>query len=198
MKKEQIYEKIDSLYTKDEKSKNFVLHLIRSYLPIDKIEKVWDKPTDLKKFKCAITGAKLISIGEIFEGIHSEEFKANFSANLKKQFETGEPMLADVVKGRILGYQGKETNTYMCEEAIGELFNWVSTKILQGDGKINWTMRQMQAKQFLGKFDKFGDDETKKQVNRIKQVVNKPATAKLSDNDVLQALKNKLEASEKK
>ena len=196
MEKEKIYEKIESLYTKDEKSKNFVLHLVRSYLPVNKAEKVWEKPTDLKKFKCAITGDKLISVAEVYEGIHSEEFKANFSTKLKESFETGVPVVNEITKGRIMGWQGKDTNTYMCSEAISQLYNWVSTKILQGDGKINWTVRNMQAEEFLGKFDKFGDDETKKQVNRIKQVVNKPATAKLGDNDVLQALKDKVSASE--
>jgi len=202
MKENKTFEKLEKLYAKDEKSKNFVLHLVRAYLPIDKVTKIFDKPADLSKFKCALTGEKLISIAEVFEGMQSEEFQKDFMNDLKIVIdESGnqvkqDPAILKITNGRILGWTGKDTNTFLCQDAVQELFNWVATKMLQGDGKINWTIRSMQGKQFLSKFDKDKNPETRKQVNRIKQVVNKPATAKLGDMDILQSLKAKLEAQE--
>jgi hypothetical protein len=202
MEPNKIFDKLETLYKKDEKSKNFVLHLVRAYLPLDKVDKVWEKPADLSKFKCALTNDKLISVAEIFEGMQTDEFKENFIKDLKIQVksdgELAEPAILKITKGRILGWTGKDTNTFLCQDAVGQLFNWVSTKVLQGDGKINWTIRSMQGKEFLKKFDNDKSSETRKQVSRVKQVINKPATAKLGDMDVLQSLKDKLAAQEKK
>lgn len=48
MEKTDIIKKIDTLYASD-KSKNFVLHLVRAYLPVNKAKKVFFKPEDMKK-----------------------------------------------------------------------------------------------------------------------------------------------------
>jgi hypothetical protein len=198
----KIHEKLEKMY-KDNNSKNFVLHLIRSYLPIDKTSKVFMKPENIKKFKCSLTGSKLISIDEIFTIMKSEEYNDNFIQDLK--YNTGlqerpadyQPILLKLSNGRIMGFQGQDTTTYLCQEAVQCLFDWVTNKLLMGDGKINWTIRQMKADAFISNFNgpKFEDPETKKQVDRIKKVVKNPKKAKttLGDLDVLKALKAKLE-----
>jgi hypothetical protein len=193
MESNKIFEKLENLYKKDEKSKSFVLHLIRAYLPVDKCQKVFDiKAADAPKFKCALTNAKLISINEIFTGMQSEEFKSTFINDLKIQMdENGKqiptsPAILKITNGRILGWQGKDTNTYLCQDAVQELYNWVATKMLQGDGKINWTIRSMQPKQPQR-------TNHKSESTYVKQTV-KPATASLGDNDALQALKAKFDS----
>ncbi len=194
MESNKIFDKLENLYKKDEKSKSFVLHLIRAYLPVDKCQKVFEvKLADMPKFKCALTNDKLISVYEVLEGIQSEEFKNTFMNDLKIQFdENGKqvprtPAILKITEGRIIGWQGKDTNTYLCQEAIQELFNWVATKMLQGDGKINWTIRSMQPNQPKR------ENKTATANTYIKQTV-KPATASLGDNDALQALKAKFES----
>lgn len=194
MEQTKIYEKLENLYKKDEKSKSFVLHLIRAYLPVDKCQKVFEmKAVDAPKFKCALTNAKLICINEIFEGMQSEEFKSTFMNDLKIQMdENGKqiptsPAILKITNGRILGWQGKDTNTYLCQDAVQELYNWVATKILQGDGKINWTIRSMQPKQPKH------TNTSKPESTYVKQTI-KPATASLGDNDALQALKAKFDS----
>jgi len=203
MANSQIFEKLEKMY-KDEKSKNFVLHLIRSYLPLNKPGKVFEKPVNIKKFKCALTDSQLISIDELFEYIHTDEFSKNFFKGLKEFAGTisdngPRPERSDItalkefLKGRVQGWQGHETTTYLSQEAIEELYNWTATKILQGDGKINWTMRSMMPKNVF---------TPKKQVKRedspvqavIKQ--NKPAKESLGDFDALKNLKEKLQQSE--
>lgn len=194
----EIFNKLENLYNKDEKSKSFVLHLIRAYLPVDKCQKVFSiKAADVPKFKCALTNAKLISVCEVLEGIQSEEFKSTFMDSLKIQVDENgkqiphEPAILKVTQGKILGWQGKDTNTYLCQEAIQELYNWTATKMLQGDGKINWTIRSMQPQQPKR------DNKTSTKNAYVKQTV-KPATASLGDNDALQALKNKFKEQEVK
>jgi hypothetical protein len=196
----KIHEKLEKMYN-DGKSKNFVLHLIRSYLPVDKTTKVFTKPENMKKFKCSLTSASLISIDEIFQIIQSDEYNENFIQDLK--FNTGlqekpadyQPTLIKLSKGKIMGFQGQDTTTYLCQEAVQCLFDWVTSKILTGDGKINWTIRQMKTDAFTSKFDKFEDSETKKQVDRIKQITKNPkkAMTNLGDFEVLKSLKSKLE-----
>lgn len=199
METNKIFDKLEEMYKKDEKSKNFVLHLVRAYMPIDKITKVLEKPADLSKFKCALTSVKLISADEIFQGINTDEFKANFINDLKIVLdESGQqvkkdPAILKVTNGKLLGFTGKDTNTYMCNEACEQLLNWVSTKILQGDSKINWTVRSMQGKNQPKK-----KNTQRPQSSQTSQMVHKPATSSLGDFSVLQSLKDKLEKQENK
>ena len=201
---QKIITKLDELYA-NPKSKNFVLHLVRAYLPLSKPQKVFTKPADLKKFKCALTGHKMISVDEIFALMNGEEFKAGFIEDLKINVGIQEseaehvPLLVKLTKGRILGYQGEETSTYMCNDALSGLFQWVTGKLLSGDGKINWTIRQMKTDAFTSKFESFDDEQTKKNVSRIKKISQQPirAKTKLSDFGVLEQLKAKLEEAEK-
>lgn len=188
----KIHEKLDKMY-QDQKSKNFVLHLIRAYMPLNKVSKVFMKPEKLSKFKCALTGTKLISIDEIFEIMNSEEYHESFIDDLK--YNTGlqekpddyKPTLLKLSKGRLMGFQGRDTTTYLCQEAAQCLYDWVSNKIIQGDGKINWTLRQMQEDHF----NKANPFSKKKPKNKPRNQ-NKRAKTSLGDIDALKKLKEKL------
>jgi len=201
---QKIITNLDKLY-KDPKSKNFVLHLVRAYLPVNKAQKVFNKPENMKKFKCALTNHKMISVDELFAIMNGEEYKEGFVQDLKFNVglteapENYKPLMVQLAKNRIMGYQGEETSTYMCSEAINGLFNWVSNQLLMGDGKINWTIKQMKTDAFTSKFDGSSDPETKKQVSRIKKISRQPKRAKmtLGDLDVLSDLKKKMDAAAK-
>ena len=84
MTQEQIHASLDKML-ENPKAKNFLNHLVRSYLPINKVEKVWDKPTG--DFKCALTRESLISVQEILEGLKTEEFKENLMKQMKSMFD---------------------------------------------------------------------------------------------------------------
>lgn len=147
-KYKDLYEKIDKLY-QDKKSRNFVLHLIKSYMPLSNVHKVFVKPVDMKNFRCVITNNKLISVDEIFEIINSEEYKESFIDDLKYNIglqkdseDNKESSIVKFTDNRIIGYQGKSTTTYMCQVAIECLHEWVKIKILKGDKTINWTLNK--------------------------------------------------------
>lgn len=191
----EISDKLEKLY-KNEKSRNFVLHLIRAYLPLNKTQKVFITPDDLKKFKCSLTGAQLISVDGVFNTMNSEEYEKGFIDDLRyntgiaKKPEGYEPLMKRILKGRVLGYQGKNTSTYLSYEGATELFNWVTIKILQDDKKIIWTLNEI-AKKEGGPVR--NSIQSKGRTQR-KPPVTKPSITTLGDLDSLQQLKVKMES----
>ena len=81
MNQEEIHVSLDAMLA-NPKSKNFLNHLVRSYMPITNVEKVWETPKG--DFKCVLTKEQLFSSQDILEGIHTEEFKTQFMDNLKR------------------------------------------------------------------------------------------------------------------
>lgn len=202
MEKNRIHKKLDELF-ENPKSKNFLNHLIRSYLPIGKAVKVWDKPE--KKFRCVLTNAPLISIGEALEGMNTEQFKTDFNTHLKA-WVNGDPNaespMRKMLNGRVLGFTGDDTTTYMSQEAYQEFFNWVTLKMLSGDKHINWIIKDIIGKdQFVERAGHVAvDDEQKKTLSSIKKRMssNKRATTTLGDLSALQKLKAQFEQNENK
>lgn len=207
---EQLVKKLDELYS-NKKSKNFVLHLVRSYLPVNKPRKVFTKPEKMGNFKCALSGASLISVDEIFKLMKTEEYEESFMNDLK--FKAGLMLeggslpkdyvnpLEKMTEGKILGFHGEETSTYMSQPAITALLEWTINKTLSGDSKVNWTMRQMTSKTDDNKFKSFFDDINIPNSNKIRknksQSKPKRASTKLGDLEVLSKLKAKMEKEEK-
>ena len=139
MTQEQIHASLDKMLA-NPKSKNFLNHLVRSYLPITNVEKVWETPE--KDFKCVITRDQLFSAADILKGIQTEEFKVDFMNHLKSIFSEDkvESPMAKLIGEKKMGVTGKDTTTYMSYPAFQEFYNWVITKTLKGDKHINWLL----------------------------------------------------------
>lgn len=200
MSNEKFYKKLDELFD-DAKSKNFINHLVRSYLPVSKTEQVWDTPKG--KFRCVITNAPLISVEEALKGVESEQFRTDFMEHLKSwsnEENRVESPMKKMLKGRVLGFTGDNTNTYMSQEGFHIFYDWVVTKMLKGDKHINWLLNTIDRQDFITRAEAVADDvETKKAVERLKKSSNEGrATMKLGDLGVLQQLKEKMETSENK
>ena len=206
---QEIYDKIEEIYTsvdKDGKPKGkyFITHLINSYFPVDKGTKVFDKKE--VKMVCAITGTPLISVEEIWDGIHQDDFGKKMVQHMQKQFKLSEegtdkeiesPM-QEVLKGRVLAYQGKDTTTYLCTEAYQQLYNWLSTKILHGDKHIYWVMKKMRENSMINYIKKtLPEAENKPKIKRVEELVAKPKKTTFGDLAMLQELKQKMEEKEK-
>lgn len=193
---EKVIAKLEAMYNKDEKSKNFVLHLVRAYMPVEKAIAAINKPEDLKKFKCALTDAKLMNTSEMLEILKSGEYQENYQQALEKElasngsFKIKDHPIQSITNGRILGFAGKDTNTFLCFDAINALVKWTETRILAGDSKLGWTIRSMKPK------NKPSDKKKVETNNQSYNINNKPASSKLGDIDVLQSLKAKLEKEE--
>jgi len=210
MEQKEIIKKIEQLFN-DEKSSNFVTHLLHAYLPLDKVKTATEKPKGKRPMKCAITGQKLISLDEIGKIMISQmdnwdNFKKSLMLTLdendnvtQKHPEASEKITEDHKKqmnGRVLGYTGEDTTTFLSEDAVKCLLMWVHDKILSGNGKINWIVKKIQLNKSLKPLKGSSDKETKKQIKKAHKIVNKPSKTTLGDLDALQNLKKKLEEQE--
>lgn len=203
---EKIMKKIDGLY-ENPKSKNFLMHLIRAYLPKDSASKVMSKPDGKIKFSCVFTNTRLVSVDEILVGINSDEFKNDFLTHLPKYLngeqESGEP-IRKMLAGKVLGLTGINSDTFMSIEGFQALSMWVMNKLFAGEKHITWVMRDINSgvkppkKEVVNKVVDGGKVEVNKAIKREKQVKSakvpavKQTTYNLGDNEALLKLKQQL------
>lgn len=195
MIKEKIYEILDEML-KNPKSKPFLNHLVRSYMPVNQIEKVWDKPTG--DFKCVITRAKLISVQEIFNGIRTDQFKDDLMKHLKGMWDENSDVkspMGELLCDKMLGFTGKDTTTFMSYEVAQEFYNWIITKSLTGDKHINWLLGSIRRDSFSKRASHLRNPEVQAKLNKGVKTNNSSATFTLGDSsDALAKLKAKMEA----
>lgn len=201
-----IQAKIEEIYqskSKDGKptGKNFISHIIRSYFPVAKSQRVIDVPA--KPMKCAITGQKLFAVGELWNAMQQEGFMADFMKNIRYGLnpevnEVAEHPFAKVANGRVIGITGEKTDTYLCEEAFKELFNWYASKILSGDSYINWLSKSMRTKAIIEIKKKKMAEINKQKKNDELELAKLPEKQKTTFGDLaaFQELHIKLKAQE--
>jgi hypothetical protein len=193
MTNEEINKALDKMLT-NPKSRGFINQLVRSYVPISNVEKVWETPE--KDFKCVLTREQLFSVGDIMKGIQTEEFKADFMTNLKSIFseDKTENPIAKLIGEKKMGITGKDTTTYMSYPAFQEFYNWVITKSLNGDKHINWLLGSIRRTSFMERAEKIQDVGVQKKVEDFKKTTGSSSSDTLGDaSDVLAKLKAKLE-----
>lgn len=205
-KQNEIFSKIEEIYQSKNKEgketgKHFISHLLRSFFPVGKAQRVLDIPE--KPMKCAITGQKLFAIGELWNAMHTEEFKSNFLINVKASLDPDKEKrvnpFAKIANGRVVALTGEKTDKYLCQEAYEELYNWYATKILTGDSHINWLAKDMRKQAVISVVrEKLPDTEDQKKIDRAVQILKKPkkATLSLGDLSTLQELHEKLKLQE--
>lgn len=192
MKIEQVHNKLDELL-KNPKSKNFLNHLVKSYLPISNTKKVMVKPSS--DFKCAITGVDLISVNEIMDELNVINSKLKVDTNLTPSIKTtfdenGDftPETLEIIGNKKIGVTGKDTRTYMSIQASQEFFKWVTIKVLEGDKHINWLMLSIKH------YNSVKKPEVKKEIKKVVEKNDGRAKYQIGDlNDSLSKLKIKLE-----
>lgn len=195
MKREDIHTEFDKMLA-NPKAKTFLNHLVRSYMPVSQIDKVWEKPKG--DFKCVITREPLISVQEVFEGINTEEFKNDMMNHLKAMFNEDssiESPMSKLLVDRKLGFTGKDTTTFMSYEVAQEFYNWVVTKSLHGDKHINWLLGSIRRATLIPRAEKIQDKTVQTKVDNFKKANKTSATFTLGDSgDVLSRLKAQLES----
>jgi hypothetical protein len=193
--------KIQELYD-DPKSKGFVTHLIRAYLPIYKCSKVWEFKKNQKPF-CNVCNHELISLGETLGEMYAldkEENQKEFADYLRKSLlgeaDTGDNPMLKHLKGRILAWTGEKTDTCLCLECIQDLLKVFQFAILDGNKHMVWLSNQMQRDEVFQTFDESPNlnEAEKDQVKDIKKKVDKDKKiTTFGDLEVLQKLKKKME-----
>lgn len=191
MTTEQIHASLDNMLA-NPKSKNFLNHLVRAYVPVSNVDKVWQKPDG--DFKCSITKEPLISAQEIMDGIQTEEFKKDFMNNVKSIFDVNYDKtspFAKLIGDKKLGVTGKDTTTFMSYPVYQEFFNWVITKSFKGDKHINWLLGSIKRETFVERASEIEDKEVKEKAQKLKKNSG-GTTYRLGDaSDVLLKLKEK-------
>lgn len=194
---------IQKLY-EDPKSKNFVNHLIRAYIPVNKATKVWEFE-DKKPHKCNVCNHDLIDLGTILGRMHaSDEFMKDSIDQLRKGINGEEipreehAVIKHLTHGAIMAWQGEKTTTFLCADCIKNLLDMVMNYLLFGDKNIIWITNQMRRDQVFTSFKESSklDDKEKEEVKEIQKHADKKKMT-FADLGVLQGLKEKLEAEEK-
>lgn len=173
------------------KSKTFLNHIIRSYMPISKVEKVFDRPTG--EFKCALSKATLFSMQDILEETKTEEFKEKFFKSLVDIEKPLNSVVKELMGDRELGLTSKDTNTYLSLSTFSHFYDWVITKSLIGDKHINWLLGSIRRSSFIKRAENIQDVTVQTKVANLNK--SNRATFSLGDtNDALAQLKAKMEA----
>ena len=147
MTSKQIHASLDKMLEKNN-SKNFINHLVKSYMPISNVEKVFSEESKTE-MKCVITGDELISVNDIVNILNSEETKENFMQLIKGTFTQTTDVdsnLKEMFGDKKLAVTGKNTNTYMSYDTLSAFYDWVFSKSLNGDKHINWLLHSVMPK----------------------------------------------------
>jgi hypothetical protein len=195
MAQEQINATLDAMLA-NPKSKTFLNHLVRAYMPVTNVTKVIEKPKG--DFKCVLTRDSLQSVTEIQTAIADEKVQAFFLENLGKALASKESVseLEKLIGNNKLAFTGKDTTTFMSYQATQAFIDWIITKSLNGDKHINWLLGGIRRASFIERAENTQNDGVQKKVDNFKKANNpKTATFALSDSsDVLSKLKAQLEA----
>lgn len=194
MNQKEIWKKLDNLYD-NKKSQKFIDHLIKSYLPKNKIEKIVEKPKG--RFRCALTNYNLVAIEDVFDEIGDDSKKKNKFGNFINNIFSDEPVnppKLNILKRKSIALTGEKTDTFLRYETFIAFFKWVQNKIIEGDKHIYWLIKQIQAEE---DFEiKRTVDNGKEKIEFVKNNDRKKAT--FGDLDELHELKAKLKEQERK
>jgi len=196
---------VEKLYD-DPKSKGFVNHLIRAYLPINKPKKVWEFPDSKKSYKCNVCGHSLIDLGTVLGRMYtSEDYMKDTIEQMRKELQ-GEKIeredraiIKHITHGAIQAWQGEKTTTFLCADCIKDLLDMVTTGILRDDKNIVWITRSMQREQVFDHF-KSSPVVTNPEKEKLNEIHKRADQKKMTFGDlqVLQDLKQRMEKEETK
>ena len=194
MTQEQIHTYFDNML-ENQKSRNFLNHLVKSYMPVSNITKVSEKSEG--DFKCAITRNELITTQEILDGLETQEFKDNFTKSLKVIFDENvdkNTAVEQLIGDKQIAVTGKDTTTLLSYSVARELINWITNKALTGDKHINWLIGKINHSTLVKRGHKSNNEAVKAKAQRIEDKNDNRAKYQLGDaNGALAALKAKLE-----
>lgn len=215
---EEIYKKIEEIYN-SEKGKNFITHLTRSFLPIDRSRFMFSKDSS-KKMRCAITGTPLISRDEImeFQLDNVNEILKNFSDRLMGTCT--ENIVVEKFKGKVIAIECDKSDKLLSLDAVKQLFNFVASELLKGNKHMNYLLKDERSKEMStesqsespkseekSRVNQFNNKEVKKtpiqnnntpnQNNNVSKAPIHKSTTSLGDFSALKGLKDKLESEGK-
>ena len=194
--------KIQELY-ENPKSKGFVNHLIRAYLPMYKVLKLWEFKKE-QKHVCNVCGQKLFDIEEAFKAIseNKESITKDLTESLSKmakgetQKRKDNPYVKAIGVDKVQAFTGEKTDTCLCMQCVQDLLDLTQTGFAMGDKNISYHINQMQRDKVFEQFTKNPalNEEEKDKVKEIKKRVDKKRkVTTFGDLEILQKIKEKME-----
>lgn len=144
---EQERDKLCADLYEGEKSRNFMLHLVRAYAKLDKVKKVWDF-REKQKHRCAVCETKLFDITGGLKILQEnnqaigEAMLAGMKAALNGEHPKDHP-LSKFYKGQAQAYEGDETDTCVCISCATAISNFTLRKLTEDDKGIARTVKSM-------------------------------------------------------
>ncbi len=176
-KDEEIYKKIEEIYN-TEKGKPFIIHLVRSFLPINRSTFMLSNPKN-KKMKCAVMGTPLVSKGDLFKfNVENvDEIFKNISDRLLGK--TTQNIVVDNFKGKLFAIECQNSDKVVCLQVVQQLYNFTCSELLKGNKNIEFVLKDEQRKEvakysskqesFVEKQNQVKSDEPKSKVAVFEQ-----------------------------
>lgn len=214
MMRSKIALKIKEVYA-TENGKQFIAHLVRSFLPSSRIEFVENPPEH--KMECAITNRKVIAVSDAMRIVKTEKNEEFLSFMLQKgkemtdNIDIVEHPFDKILNGRLLAVKCVGSQKFLSEFSWKELKRFVENEVVNDNKHITFLLvdevRKMEAKKNeavkpKGSFQKWNEKYAKKEKaknnapQKQKHVNPQPATQSLGDNEVLKRLRETLPAEQ--
>lgn len=177
---QESFMKIVSMWNKDQKSRNFVKHLIAGFLPVDYWCRMsYCKPEDEEKVVCAISGFKLTGLKNVADGIapistkrlflvaHMQvENRTELTDTESEEFDLLLSQLSLPIKNGQVAFMSDSSDKFLSQESVLALLEFVQFGLLRDNKEFTFLvikMRTNQMNDYLPKEKQF----TKSQVNHF-------------------------------
>ena len=195
------YQVICTLWNKDSGSRNFIKHLIVSFLPIDPLQRRMFFTDEEKKNKvntCCILGIKVAGITEISEGLTNFMMtkmrltaaalseKREFTVAEKNTLETLLKKLPAEIRYQTQAFVSDKSSKIISQEAVLALREFTTNGILWGERDIEFTIKKYcvkEAQKSVKKEKRLKDSEVNRVIKastyRLRNCVNEDTLDKL-------------------
>jgi hypothetical protein len=203
----QAYDKILDIWNKDQKSRNFIKHLVASFLPIDQWSRAFNINPE-EPYTCAILNIKLAGMKNISEGLATlsmtrmfiearivTEDRKEYSEAEKKEFNDAKASIPSEILNAQVAYLSDKSDKTLSQEAVIALRYFTEFALFESD-ELLFTLKKKQIKQ-AQEYTK--NKLTDKQVNKVAKASTFNVRQHIDDDtfSALSKLKNELEESEK-
>ena len=169
-------------------AKRFVNHLVLSYVPTYKAQKVYRFDDDKRTHACSVCGKKVYSVQEAAAAYGNKTIN-----RLKLALEDAEGLEKPKKELRKypLAYSGESTDTYLCEMCLSELIELAADVVVKDEEMSRAILKNKRA--IETRFDE--NPELTKHKNEYRSYIKKQKKAKTTFGDVkvLRDLKKRMD-----
>lgn len=201
---QKAYDRILVIWNTDEKSRNFLKHLIASFVPFDPYKRLFNLPKLSEKektiFKCAITNFNITGIKNIAEDFTKFSMKKMYidcQCSIDKRTEYTKEEIIELeeigktlpleVKNKQIGVCSDKSNKYLLVETNIALQNFVELAMLNDVDEILFLMNKVT----LTRLQEKSDEKNQQNVLSTKEI-NKVAKANTYG---IYGIKNKIDSN---